>query len=374
MKKRVLLIRSDVGTFDPRVQKLGGSLINLGYEVAFFGWDRRLEVNETETYDGITYTRLRKKGVYGSSKLLLYLPFWWYHITRYVLKTKPDVIYACDLDSYVGCLIAARFHHLPVIYDIFDHYAEKLDDVPEWFRSLVRKFDYWIMKFADSVIIGADDRKALLPAEKVRDLQVIINSPPLYETAPAPKTPKKGDLLQLCYSGSIVEHRGLYFMIEATKDLPGVRTIFAGWIPRDEDREALLAAKHITYIGKIPYRDSLRLMTESDIILGLFNPRLPHHRFVNSNKIFEAMNARRPILTNIEHTMSPLVQELDCGLLIPYGDVEAFHAAVRNVQERPEEIERLGANGYKAFVERYHWGLMEDRLRRSMEFAISRIK
>jgi len=368
----VLLIRSDVGTFDPRVQKLGGSLIRLGYTVAFYGWDRRLEVPETETLDGITYTRLRKRGIYGSSKLLLYLPFWWYHIVRHVLAARPGVIYACDLDSYVGCLIASWVHRVPVVYDIFDHYAEKLDDVPEWFRSMVRRFDFWIMRFADTIVIGDEDRKPLMPVDKVREVHVIINSPPLYDTPPAPRRPAPGDPIVLCYAGSIVEHRGLHFMVDATRGVPGIRTVFAGWIPRDEDRKLLESAHHVEYVGKISYRESLKLIEESDIIMGLYNPRLPHHRFVNSNKIFEAMNARRPILTNTEHTMTKLVRELDCGFLIPYGDVEAFHRVIRQVRENPGEIDRLGANGYRAFTERYHWGLMEQRLRRLMEGVLAR--
>jgi glycosyltransferase involved in cell wall biosynthesis len=83
----------------------------------------------------------------------------------------------------------------------------------------------------------------------------------------------------------------------------------------------------------------------------------------SSNKVFEAMAAGRPVITNEETTMARIVRDTMCGLLVPYGDAAALRAAIETLRADRTLRDRMGASGYRVFRERYHWGIMETRLK-----------
>ena len=74
------------------------------------------------------------------------------------------------------------------------------------------------------------------------------------------------------------------------------------------------------------------------------------------------MAAGRPIITNVECAMAAVVQEEECGSLVPYGDVEALRRAIIELRDDRSLRERLGKNGLVAFEKKYNWELMEERL------------
>jgi glycosyltransferase involved in cell wall biosynthesis len=129
------------------------------------------------------------------------------------------------------------------------------------------------------------------------------------------------------------------------------------------DREFLEAQQHLRFLGKLDYADSLALIRGSHAVLALYDPRWPINRMASSNKVFEAMAAGRPVITNEETTMARIVRDEHCGCLVPYGDLAALRRSIESLRDTPAHRETLGMNGYQAFRERYHWGIMETRLK-----------
>jgi glycosyltransferase involved in cell wall biosynthesis len=169
--------------------------------------------------------------------------------------------------------------------------------------------------------------------------------------------------MKLCYAGSIHEQRGLYRIAEATAGLTEVETTFAGWIPRAVDGDFLRMQGHIHYLGRLEYGESLALIRRSHAVLALYDPSWPINTMASSNKVFEAMAAGRPVITNEETTMARIVREEQCGCLVPYGDPVALRRVIRELLEDPDLRNRLGGNGLRAFRQKYHWGIMDERLR-----------
>jgi glycosyltransferase involved in cell wall biosynthesis len=83
------------------------------------------------------------------------------------------------------------------------------------------------------------------------------------------------------------------------------------------------------------------------------------NRYVTGNKLFEAMMFGVPIITNIT---KGIVNETDCGVIVDYEDTEQIKEAIIMLRDRPELRKRLGTNGRKAFLEKYNWNIMEQRL------------
>ena len=57
LARKVLFVRSDAGTVDPRVQKESSSLGRLGYNVFVFGWDRKREFPKEEVINDVRFRR-----------------------------------------------------------------------------------------------------------------------------------------------------------------------------------------------------------------------------------------------------------------------------------------------------------------------------
>jgi glycosyltransferase involved in cell wall biosynthesis len=81
-------------------------------------------------------------------------------------------------------------------------------------------------------------------------------------------------------------------------------------------------------------------------------------------KFFESMMSGVPIITNIR---SDFVNEIGFGIIVEYGNIEQIRSAIVTLRDNPKLRKRLGDNGRKAFVEKYNWGIMEQKLYKAYE-------
>lgn len=357
--KKILFLRTDAATFDPRVLKEAASLKSLGYDVSVFGWDRRSEFPKDEHIRGVHFMRSRIPAPYGSKWLVAVLPMFWLRAIVKVMAVKPAAVHACDLDGLVPALILKPFMRFRIVYDIFDDFSEKIPDLPQSVRRFLQWLDRRARTACDMIVIADESRR-----EFVRDVPeprvTIIRNVPFGTRFSV--NGKRSRVLRLCYAGVIHEHRGLKLIAEATRSLEGVETVFAGWIPRAEDREFLKMQAHLRFTGKLRYEESLKLISSSDVVLALYDAAVPINAHASSNKVFEAMSLKKPVITNWETTMAPLVLKIGCGVLVPYGDVRALRDAIVRLQNRALR-EKLGQRGYRAFTREYNWSLMEQKLK-----------
>ena len=63
----------------------------------------------------------------------------------------------------------------------------------------------------------------------------------------------------------------------------------------------------------------------------------------------------KPIIMNSEVAASEIVLEEKCGIVVPYGDVDAIKEAINKLKNDPNLRKELGENGRKAYEKRYSW-------------------
>jgi glycosyltransferase involved in cell wall biosynthesis len=56
------------------------------------------------------------------------------------------------------------------------------------------------------------------------------------------------------------------------------------------------------------------------------------------------------------------VKETECGIIVEYDNKEQIKKAIVSLKENPELGKRLGDSGRKAFLQKYNWTNMEERL------------
>ena len=74
------------------------------------------------------------------------------------------------------------------------------------------------------------------------------------------------------------------------------------------------------------------------------------------------MMCGKPILVSDGTAMADIVKEEECGLVVPYGDVDAIKHAILTLKNDPVLCRRLGENGRRAYETKYNWKIMEERL------------
>jgi glycosyltransferase involved in cell wall biosynthesis len=79
-------------------------------------------------------------------------------------------------------------------------------------------------------------------------------------------------------------------------------------------------------------------------------------------KMFEYMSAGIPVIASDFPLWREIIQGNDCGLLVDPLDPAAIAKAIDYLVFNPTEAQRMGANGRKAVIERYNWGIEEQKL------------
>jgi glycosyltransferase involved in cell wall biosynthesis len=359
---RVLIFRSRA--IDSAVYKIAEILSKNGYSVELIIWDRKGKTRK-QLLNGYSVYYFGLNAPYDELAAILYLPFWWLFEFLYILSSHADVIHFCDLDTILPFIFIKKLKKRKCLYTIYDFYA---DNLPVFFPSILRKLisrlELSYISITDGTFIVDEHRYSQINKSKIKNLKIIYNSPPdLLDVHNKCKNIPKHSFT-IFYAGVIHKTRGIATLLEAIRDLYDVALIVAGtggsYFKEFLNMSANLG--NVQYLGQIKYEEVLHSTLFSELIVALYDPSIPNNRFASPNKLFEAMMCGKPIIVNEGTCMAEIVRKENCGLVVPYGDVEALKRAILVVKNDPVFATLLGLNGRKAYETTYSWKIMEDRL------------
>jgi glycosyltransferase involved in cell wall biosynthesis len=364
-KLRVLFCRSNPVDPDPRVQKEASALLRAGYLAAVIGWDRTARLPREENRAGLVIHRMPIQAPFANG--LMNLPNllrWQIRLMLWLAqhRSEYDIIHACDFDTILPALWAKRLWQKKVVYDIFDFYADHLRRTPAWLKRLIRRRDLRAIGEADAMILCDDSRFEQVAGSHPRRTAVIYNTPEDI-SAPSAFTPSPPGQLHLAYVGLVQVERMLFEMISVLRRHPEWSLEMAGF-GGDEQRVINEAQRlpNLRWHGRVPYERALEINARADLMFALYDPAVPNHRYSSANKIFEAMMLSKPVLVAAGTGMDRIVAAADSGLVLPYGDEDSLEAALSRLARDPALRLRLGDNGRQAYIGKYAWNVMEERL------------
>lgn len=365
---RILFCRSNPIAPDPRVEKEAKALVYAGYEVQALGWDRGAVLPLFEDQYGFKIHRLHIRAKFGDG--LGNLPAllrWQIGLLFWLIRNHKtyESIHACDFDTILPSLIAKLLFRKKVVYDIFDFYAAHLRRTPTWIKSLIRKVDYWAISKADAVILVDESRREQIQGSRPIKLVIIYNSPEDIHTGLLPnrKAFPMGTNFHLAYIGLLQVERGLFEMLRVLKLHPQWALVLAGFGGDEKEIFAMCTElSNVKFLGRIPYETALQLSLAADVLFATYDPSIPNHRYSSPNKVFESMMLGKPIVVCKDTNMDRIIEEAECGVVIPYGDMHALEHTLQTLSENIELRERLGRNGRIAYETMYSWGIMKSRL------------
>ena len=359
MAPRVVFLRSKSRAgIEPRLEKEATTLARAGYEVHVVLWDRTRSHRSEETRDGIHIDRYQLAAPEGERSLALRLPRWWLHAARTAASLHPDVVHAIDFDTAWPARLAARLAGAKLVYDIFDFYSEMITaDLPPALRRFLACAERRTIAAADLVILPDLRRRVQFGGVEPRKVIEIMNVP---EDRPGKAEPS--ERFVVFYGGMIAKDRGLTQLVTACEAV-GARLIVAGHGPDESELLPDIETSPASlYLGTVPYADVLRQTASCHVVAALYDPTVPNNRLAAPNKVFEAMMLRKPVLVSDGIAIAELVRQVGCGLVVPYGNLDALKAALERLMLSPGDCDAMGARGRAAFEARYNWGVMEARL------------
>lgn len=359
--KKILFVRAN--STSPRVIKEALSLGKQNYDVSLFLWNRVEKSSKTYRKDNISITEYGLKAPYGN-KVIFYWIFWWVGVLKFLLRTNFDVVHVCGLDSYLPIIFLKPINNYKIVYDIFDFLGDSLPTgTPNAFRELVGCFERLLSQFADAVIIVDECRRKQVSNIADSRIEVIMNC--VEDIYPKDLEKDPNEQFTIFYGGMLSKNRGLYKIMGVVQNEPKVSLIVAG---SGEDEAQLVAALkdkgNITFLGQISHEKALEYTFKSDVIFAFYNPEIPINRLASPNKLFEAMMCRTPIIVNLETAIAKTVQEISCGLSVPYEDEGKLKEAILELKNDLNMKKTMGDNGRVAFETQYNWNTMEKRLYR----------
>jgi len=364
-KKRVVLVRSNLVAQDPRLSKEIDALQRAGYFVSLVCWDRDRRTSATpprQAGDGLNEITLRYRAPWGV-KVLLFLPVWWGFVFFQLIKTPWDIAHAINFDSVIPAVIAAGIKWKPLIYEIYDTY-EDLVVLPRVLRNCLVSVDKIFLRLARAVIVVDESRIKELDGIPNKNTVVIYNSPPdVLPDLPVPDIKSTG-VFEVFYAGTLNRYRLIDKVIGAVAAIDGIRLTVAGdgEVVADVKKWAVEMPEKLRFIGRIPYAEVLHRSVMADLLFSFYDPGVPLVKYASSNKLFEAMMCRKPILVGDSTSMADIAARENCGLAVDCRSIPKIKDALLTLKGDPGLCRRLGANGRAAYEQRYSWEIMERRL------------
>lgn len=362
----VVIVRSRAT--DPTVEKFAESLSKNGYDVEILLWDRSL-ISWSTVDKSYRISRFNLKAPQDVISALFYLPIWWTFEFHFLLKRKPDFVHAYDLDTLPSAALLKLVKRNMLFYTIGDFYANNLPEgrpyiARKLIRNLVASFERFGTRFADELFLADDCRRDELGVGDRPRVHIMYNSPPDFSRrAPGNESVTSSDVT-VFYCGVISKSRGLEHMIRAVQGLDGIRLVLAGAGPDSETIRALCSNQLGTsFLGWLPsYEEVIVKSMKADILFRFSDPKVPKTYYESPNKLFEAMMGGKPIIVSDGSSMARIVTEENCGIVVPFGNIQAIREAVMTLKSNQELRKRLGENGRAAYEKKYSWAIMERRL------------
>jgi len=363
--KNIIMLRSHYP--DTRLEKEAEALVRAGHSVTLLVWDRG-RAGTTQRSCPYRIKALKLKVSPDSLKVCIYLPIWGLYLIFQLLTENWDAVHAADFDTFAPALVAAKVVKKPIIYDIFDYYADmiRFPIFPKISRAFFARVDHFLMRFADVIILPDDSRKKQIGLSRSKKVVTIIN-------APSDIFNKKNTILEpvsedfsMFYGGNISDDRGIDVICRAVGTLPNVKLVIKGPCPEtyaDKLKNICQNTPNIRLFLKWAlHEEIIGEASNADTLFAFYDPAIPNNKYASPNKLFEAMMCTKPIIVNDGTSMTQIVKEEDCGLVVPYGDIDAIKRAILMLKNDPVLCQRLGKNSRKAYETKYNWGIMEERL------------
>jgi len=376
---------------DIRVEKEARALLSAGHKIYLLSLGKR-GMSEKEVIGGIKVIRIfpseiifnivKRYSVFGIFFIDL---LWKRNLSKVIKRYKIDIIHVHDLPMVKTAASISKKSNIPIIADLHENYPEavrawrkeKLNWKSKIF-SLITPIWRWkrlersVLQRMDRIITVVDEAKEHyvndcgIPSEKIT---VVMNAEDLDEfdnlEIDRSLVTKYENNFVISYIGGFGPHRGIDTAIKSMpqilKEIPDAKLLLVGGKGSEEYEkelkklcEELKIENNVEFPGWVDFSYVPSYIALSNVCL------VPHHASGHTNttiphKLFQYMAMRKPVIVTDCKPLKRLVEECDCGIVVPSGDYNEMAEAVIRLYKDKEYARKLGENGRRAVEEKYNW-------------------
>ena len=373
--KKILMLRTNKVDPDPRVEKEASAIIEMkDIKLDVHAWDRdgkykcRLEKLKLDNGEVDIY-RVGIPGNWGKGMRNNILPALKYEINVFfwLMKNvkKYDIIHACDLMTGLPALLPIKLFKKKMVYDCCDYYADSQEG-PKFILNTLRRLETKVIEKSDVTILCSEKRIEQIFPAKPKKIIYIHNSPNMdnfkIDNDKNNIIKSKNNKLKLVYVGNYCENRWLLELLENVSNMDNVEMHIGGFGGLGEEIEKIAKKSNNIYTyGKLKYNDVLKLESECDCVIALYETNIKNHIYAAPNKFYEALAIGKPLLMLKNSGMSEIVEKENIGAVIE-PNYDSLVLGLKKIEKLSKE-KKLKKKMQTIFEEKYSWNIMKKRLK-----------
>ena len=351
---RVAMLVWNTFRHDARVRNEAETLAHSGYRVTIHALHAPSITERMETFangivvmrhgrtPGKRQTRPRaaasRRSLLGILRMLFASLLTQFAMILAILRSRPDVVHAHDVNMLATAWLAARLLRVPLVYD-----AHEISTGREGYRAIrgvVAALENRIMRRAAGTITTTDARaKFFARAYHIPRPVVLQNRPRSWKgglsTRIRDELQLENDWPIILYQGGLQPGRGLENLVHAARDVAGAHVVFVGGgslytvltrLTRDLGLESV-----VKFIDTVPLAELPWYTASADIGVQPIEDTCVNHFTTDSNKLFEYVMAGLPIVASRLPEIRRVVQAHDLGLLVRPGNREELVEALKRL-------------------------------------------
>jgi glycosyltransferase involved in cell wall biosynthesis len=284
------------------------------------------------------------------------------------IKGKYDIILVTSPPLFVGitAYILSKIKRTPFVFEVRDLWPESAIDTGIVTNKLIIRFAFWFERFIyrkaklinvltpafrDSLIV-----KKKVPAEKIifipnaADFSISDSLLNTFDSQTFRKEHGLDDKFVITYVGAHGVANHLIQLVETAELLKDTNVLFQ-LIGNGMQKQHLIEEakkrelKNIIFIDSVPKQEVFKYILASDLGTSVLK-RTETYKTIYSNKSFDYMSCKKPILLVIDGVSRDLIEEADCGVFAEPERPGDIAEKIRMYLQNPELIRKQGENGY----------------------------
>jgi len=289
------------------------------------------------------------------------------------VKGKHDVILVTSPPLFVGitAYILSRLKRIPFVFEVRDLWPESAIDTGVLQNKLIIKLAYWFENFIYkkasliNVLTPAFRDKLIekgVPKEKI----CFIPNAADFSLAEAVQNnfdaqefkAKLGfkDKFVITYVGAHGVANHLIQLVEAAQELQDTQVVFQligsgmqkQMLKNEVERRNL---NNVIFRDPVPKSEVFKYILASDMGASVLK-NVDTFKTIYSNKTFDYMSCKKPILLAIDGVSRTLVESANCGVYVEPENIESIVNAIKRILNE-NELELMGLNGYNYALQHF---------------------
>ena len=298
---------------------------------------------------------------------------------------KPDIIIGTTVHPFAP-LIAYKFakkYKIPFIFEIRDLWPQSFIDMKIWNKeSLVskvfKKIEAYTVKKSNHIIILSPKTKQYLLDEYRYDKTMLIPNSVDLEAVEESLSIKSKDNITIktlsnikksgqficLFTGAIVETNTIHIFVEMARVIrdKNIQIVLVGQGQEKVKYEQIKEKESLDNISFLhPVEKSLvpKLLKLSDCLLLIQG----NIQWGSSNKLYDYLAAKKPIVTSLYAKHNDIVEEINCGYSSDYNNSNSTIEKILKVYNHSKtERDKMGKNAYEYVMANHDIKLMAKKL------------